>query len=70
MGVWIFAVFGCLPNAKATPIGLEQVFEIRRSFQVGQWHEAVRYGVTSLSATIAIPERLLTLKRGHWEGRN
>lgn len=47
--------------------GLEQVFEIRRSFQSkGVWHEAVRYGVTSLPATIAIPERLLKLKRGHW----
>ena len=40
--------------------GLEQVFEIRRRFQSkGIWHEAVRYGVTSLPATIAIPERLL-----------
>jgi predicted transposase YbfD/YdcC len=47
--------------------GLEQVFEIRRRFQSkGEWHEAVRYGVTSLPATIAIPERLLKLKRGHW----
>ncbi len=47
--------------------GLEQVFEIRRRWQSkGVWHEAVRYGVTSLPATIAIPERLLKLKRGHW----
>jgi predicted transposase YbfD/YdcC len=47
--------------------GLEQVFEIRRSFHCkGVWHEAVRYGVTSLPATIAFPERLLKLKRGHW----
>ena len=47
--------------------GLEQVFEIRRRWQYkGQWHESVRYGVTSLPAMIAIPERLLTLKRGHW----
>jgi predicted transposase YbfD/YdcC len=47
--------------------GLEQVFEIRRCWQSkGVWHEAVRYGVTSLPATIALPERLLTLKRGHW----
>ena len=47
--------------------GLEQVFEIRRSFQSkGIWKEAVRYGVTSLPATISIPKRLLTLKRGHW----
>jgi predicted transposase YbfD/YdcC len=47
--------------------GLEQVFEIRRCWlSKGVWKEAVRYGVTSLPATIAIPERLLTLKRGHW----
>jgi predicted transposase YbfD/YdcC len=47
--------------------GLEQVFEIRRCWQSkGTWHEAVRYGVTSLPAKIAIPGRLLTLKRGHW----
>jgi predicted transposase YbfD/YdcC len=47
--------------------GLEQVFELRRCWQSkGVWKEAVRYGVTSLPAMIAIPERLLTLKRGHW----
>ena len=47
--------------------GLEQVFEIRRRWQYkGEWHEAVHYGVTSLPAMIAIPERLLKLKRGHW----
>jgi predicted transposase YbfD/YdcC len=47
--------------------GLEQVFEIRRCWQSkGLWKEAVRSGVTSLPAMIAIPERLLTLKRGHW----
>ena len=47
--------------------GLEQVFEIRRCWQSkGVWKEAVRYGVTSLPATIAIPELLLKLKRGHW----
>lgn len=51
--------------------GLEQVFEIRRCWQAkGVWHEAVRYGVTSLPATIAIPERLLKLKRGHWTIEN
>ena len=51
--------------------GLEQVFEIRRCWQSkGVWKEAVRYGVTSLPATIAIPERLLTLKRGHWTIEN
>jgi predicted transposase YbfD/YdcC len=51
--------------------GLEQVFEIRRGFlSKGVWKEAVRYGVTSLPATIANPERLLTLKRGHWTSEN
>lgn len=51
--------------------GLEQVFEIRRCWQSkGIWKEAVRYGVTSLPATIAIPERLLKLKRGHWTIEN
>jgi len=51
--------------------GLEQVFEIRRRWHSkGVWKEAVRYGVTSLPATIAIPERLLKLKRGHWTIEN
>ncbi|HWS84253.1 MAG TPA: transposase, partial [Ktedonobacteraceae bacterium] len=51
--------------------GLEHVFEIRRRWQSkGEWHEDVRYGVTSLPATIAIPQRLLTLKRGHWTIEN
>jgi len=51
--------------------GLEQVFEIRRRWRYkGEWHESVRYGVTSLPATIAIPERLLKLKRGHWTIEN
>jgi hypothetical protein len=47
--------------------GLEQVFEIRRCWQSkGVCKEAVRYGVTSLPATIATPPRVLALKRGHW----
>jgi predicted transposase YbfD/YdcC len=51
--------------------GLEQVFEIRRCWQSkGVSKEAVRYGVTSLPAQIAVPERLLTLKRGHWTIEN
>ena len=51
--------------------GLEQVFEIRRCWQSkGTWKEAVRYGVTSLPATIAVPERVLKLKRGHWRIEN
>ena len=39
--------------------GLEQAFEIRRCWHSkGVWKEAVRYGVTSLPALNAIPERL------------
>ena len=69
MGVWTCEVFAFLQNGSGYSDwpGLEQVFEIRRSFQSkGIWKEAVRYGVTSLPATISIPKRLLTLKRGHW----
>jgi predicted transposase YbfD/YdcC len=51
--------------------GLEQVFEIRRRFQSkGICKEVIRYGVSSLPATIALPERLLTFKRGHWSIEN
>jgi predicted transposase YbfD/YdcC len=51
--------------------GLEQVFEIRRRWQYkGEWREEVRYGITSLPATVAIPQRLLKLKRGHWTIEN
>lgn len=51
--------------------GLDQVFQIRHSFQAkGEWHEEVRYGVSSLPATIGTPPRLLTLKRGHWRIEN
>lgn len=51
--------------------GLEQVFEIRRQWKYkGQWREAVLYGITSLPATIALPERLLKIKRGHWTIEN
>jgi len=47
--------------------GLEQVLEIHRCWQSkGICKEAVRYGVTSLPALNAIPERVLKLKRGHW----
>ncbi len=51
--------------------GLDQVFEIRRCWQYkGEWREEVRYGITSLPATLAIPQRLLKLKRGHWTIEN
>lgn len=47
--------------------GLEQVFEIRRGYRCkGEWREALHYGVTSLPAPLANPERILQLKRGHW----
>src|SRR6266550_6228585 len=51
--------------------GMDQVFEIRRRWQYkGQWREEVRYGVTSLPATVGIPQRLLKFKRGHWTIEN
>ncbi len=51
--------------------GLDQVFEIRRQWQYkGEWREEVRYGVSSLPATLGIPQRLLKLKRGHWSIEN
>jgi predicted transposase YbfD/YdcC len=51
--------------------GLDQVFQIRRRWQSkGEWHEEVRYGVSSLPATIGIPQRLFKLKRGHWTIEN
>jgi hypothetical protein len=51
--------------------GLEQVFEIRRRWKYkGIDKEAVRYGVMSLPAQIALPERILQLKRGHWTIEN
>ncbi len=51
--------------------GLDQVFEIRRRWQYkGEWHEEIRYGVTSLPATVAVPPRLLQIKRGHWTVEN
>ncbi len=73
MGVWTSEAFGFLPNSRAIPIGRAetQVFEIRRCWQSkGQWRQAVRHGVTSLPAPIAIPERVLKLKRGHWSIEN
>ena len=69
MGVWTcdsIRVSSELKGYSDWP-GLEQVFEIRRCWQSkGVWKEAVRYGVTSLPALDAIPERVLKLKRGHW----
>src|SRR5947209_3234614 len=73
MDAWRSDPFGSLRNSKATLTGLAwtRVFEIRRRWQSkGEWREEVRYGVTSLPATLGIPERLLKLKRGHWTIEN
>ena len=51
--------------------GLAQVFRLEHT-----WHEdgsdlqAVHYGVTSLPPEVAGPERLLALKRAHWQIEN
>jgi predicted transposase YbfD/YdcC len=50
---------------------LRQVVQIRRRWQQrGQWYVAERYMVTSLPPEVAGPERLLELKRGHWQVEN
>lgn len=49
--------------------GVEQVFRIERKTwfsRSGQGRQSVVYGITSLSAQEASPERLLALVRGHW----
>lgn len=48
--------------------GLAQVFQltVRRTNGQGKTTESVRYGVTSLTAAQASPQRLLELTRGHW----
>lgn len=51
----------------------EQVFRIERRFlriRDGKLMEEVKYGVTSLTATEASPERLLELVRAHWSIEN
>lgn len=51
--------------------GLAQVFRLERT-----WHErgaakrVVHYGITSLCLEAGPPERLLALKRGHWQIEN
>ena len=47
---------------------LAQVFKLERQStnMLGQTQTQVRYGVTSLPAYLAAPERLLALTRGHW----
>lgn len=53
--------------------GVEQVFQLERHFirlQDGKVMHEVVYGVTSLSAAQASPERLLALSREHWAIEN
>jgi predicted transposase YbfD/YdcC len=48
--------------------GLTQVFKLESQFTdaLGQTHQEVRYGVTSLLTSQANARRLLALVRGHW----
>jgi hypothetical protein len=51
----------------------QQVFRIERRFlriRDGKLMEEVKYGVTSLTAAEASPERLLELVRAHWSIEN
>jgi predicted transposase YbfD/YdcC len=53
--------------------GAQQVFCIERRRvrrTTGETHTEVTYGVTSLPADAASPQRLLTLLRGHWHIEN
>jgi predicted transposase YbfD/YdcC len=50
---------------------LAQVFRHERSWQEkGQTKREVRYGITSLPPEVADADRLLALKRGHWQIEN
>jgi predicted transposase YbfD/YdcC len=51
--------------------GLAQAFRLERTWHAaGSDEHVVRYGVTSLPPDVAGPERLLALKRGHWQIEN
>lgn len=51
--------------------GLAQVFRLERTWQEqGKHKREVRYGITSLPPEIAGADRLLFLKRGHWQIEN
>lgn len=51
--------------------GLGQVFRLERSWRTaGRTTHTVHYGITSLPPKVAGPERLLALKRGHWQIEN
>lgn len=50
---------------------LAQVFRLERTWQEGgKAHRVVQYGITSLPPEVADAERLLALKRGHWQIEN
>jgi predicted transposase YbfD/YdcC len=50
---------------------LAQVFRLERTWEEkGRAKCEVRYGITSLPSMIAGPDRLLALKRGHWQIEN
>jgi predicted transposase YbfD/YdcC len=47
--------------------GMAQVFRVERSWREhGQDKRQVRYGITSVPPSLGSPQRLLSLKRGHW----
>jgi predicted transposase YbfD/YdcC len=51
--------------------GLAQVFRLERTWRErGTAQRVVHYGITSLSPEAGPPERLLALKRGHWQIEN
>lgn len=51
--------------------GLAQVFRFERTWdERGQTKQEVQYGITSLPPSIASADRLLELKRGHWQIEN
>jgi predicted transposase YbfD/YdcC len=51
--------------------GLAQVFRLQRTWREhGATKHALHYGITSLSPQTGPPERLLALKRGHWQIEN
>lgn len=51
--------------------GLAQVFRLERTWRErGTAKRVVHYGITSLSLDTGPPERLLVLKRGHWQIEN
>jgi predicted transposase YbfD/YdcC len=60
-------VSSLLADDSAWPAGA-QVFKLerQRTDALGRSEQEVRYGITSLPADLADPERLLQLSRGHW----